>query len=249
MADEKKSIKDQIKERLENGESISQTDLADFNPKEEVEMEEEAPPEVEPSPEDNLTQAGADPQPYQHVAAKQGKASEFGGYNLGLMDMEPAEITRADKEAFMDCLVDDSRFERSFSLFGGRVKGVFRSRTTAESLAIISEVNRAYSVVKNAMTTEFAATLRHANLAMQVAELDGVVYPIFEEPLKSQYDVDTDDVTEPKWWKLVNKYNNMPEGKEQALYTALLEFERVYWTMVKHAGDQNFWNPEDSSTD
>jgi hypothetical protein len=244
------SIRDKVNEQLEKSSSISSTDIAEMATETEAREDNDKPVKVENDSGDPLTKAASKGQPYETLGKKRPEAEKFGGYNLGLMKMdEEPEITDEDKENFMNCLVDGKPFIRKFSLFGGKLTGVFRSRSTAQSTAIISEVNRRMATEKNMAPMSYAATLRHATLAFQVAELNGVEYPYIDEGLKASYDLETSKVSAPTWWKLVDKYASMQEGTEQAIYTSMLEFERVYWTLVKNAANQNFWNPGDSTTE
>lgn len=249
MAEEpKKSIKEQIQDKLNKGQSIGAADIADFRPVEKkAEPKEDEEVKLEPSSKDKILEAAEDNQPFQGLALEGNQAEAFAGYKLGLMDMDEAEISVLDKEEFMDCLVDDRRFTRYFDMLGGRITGKFRSRTTEESMAILAELARRQRNSGVIVSMEHSAFLRHACLAFQLIEYQGAEYRIPAGPLRAQYDAEKDELTPPAWLKLVDRYANMDEGLEQALYSKLREFERVYWTLVKHANNQDFWNPEDSS--
>jgi len=251
VADEvNKSIKEKIQEKLGKGGKIGAADIADFSsPAEEASASgEEEKVKIEPDSQDPILKTAAKDQPFQVLGGEQLKSEDFTGYNLGMMEMEEVEVSNIDKDEFLDCLVDDRRFTRQFSLYGGRITGKFRSRSTEESMAILAEVNRIRRDKGAAFTLpEYAAFLRHASLAFQVIELNDVVYSLPEGGLRAEYDVETDKIVAPKWTKLVEKYANMEEGLEQGIYTRLMEFERVYWTMVKNAANQDFWNPGGSS--
>lgn len=248
MPDE--SVKKKVQEKLKEQSSISGADIAEMTSAPEQEPEEETveKTEVLPSSEDVVAdQAGKD-QPYEVLDNAMEQSDKFEGNHLGLMEMDEVEISEIDKVKFLDCLVDGKRFTREFSLFGGRITGTFRSRTTKETSAILGELGRRTKMNKGLSTVEYASMLRHATLAFQIDEMDGTAYPVPGEPLRATYNDDTAQVEDPSWWKRAKVYEEMPEGTEQALYSALLDFERVYWTMIKKAQDQNFWNPGGSTT-
>lgn len=248
-----KSIKEQVTERLESQGGISGADIAELTTggseeeEKKVEVEEEETV-LENDSDDVVLEQAAKGQPFQRLDNAMTEAGKFEGQNLGLMGLSEVEISEADKEAFLDCLIDGGRFEREFSLFNGKVTGRFRSRTTKETTAILGELGRRARKNPDMTDVEYSATLRHCVMAFQVAELNDVEYPVLDGPLKATYDLDTDSATEPKWWKMVEKFDGMSEGLEQAVYSALMDFERVYWTMVQKANDQDFWHPEGSTS-
>lgn len=172
-------------------------------------------------------------------------------FSLADDETETVTITAADKRRFQDCFVDGTRFTREFSICGGRFKGVFRNRKVIESRAILGELTR-QAIAENHSAADYADNCRHALLHCQIAELNGVVKPEFEAPLRAVEKVNLDtrkvEVTPPKWALEMNVvYGDMGEGPQNILYRELKTFEKIYWALVRSAKDQDFWSPEDST--
>jgi hypothetical protein len=148
-------------------------------------------------------------------------------------------------------IIDDSRLELPFSLFGGKLTGVFRSRTAEESKCILGELYRQFNANEFTTPSEYSTVMRNALLLCQVKEINSVEYPVLSKPYKSVLEVvdGSKVVSKPKWCTDANViFSEMHEGKTTALYKALQLFEQKYWTLIKHADDQDFWNPEDSTS-
>jgi hypothetical protein len=166
------------------------------------------------------------------------------------VDVETVTITASDKLKFQDCMVDNGRFTKTFTMFNGKVTGEFRARKSSETRAILLEVNRL--VEKNKLSVmEHATKLRHALLHFQLSELNGLIRPEVASPLRSVETFDISDskikIIPPVWLSHMDvAFDNMSEGLANALYSELRRFEKVYWAMVNSAKDQNFWKPEDS---
>lgn len=159
---------------------------------------------------------------------------------------EEINITQAEKDLFLDCVVTGKRFELSFSLFNDKIKGRFRSRSQIESAAILARLNweTENKHVHNAL--EFATRLRNMLLTAQVAEVRNTKYDVMKEPLYRTVKGLTETV-EPGWLTQVDGWMGEHEGLVSAIYRELQLFERKYWVMVNNAGDQNFWNPAEST--
>jgi hypothetical protein len=165
---------------------------------------------------------------------------------------EKVELTPADKDAFVDAMVTGGRYERPFELFGGRVMGVFRSRTSAESLAILKELARQWTIRKFMSESEYSTMLRWGMLKAHLKELNGVQYAEMKEPLTAQSTVEADGkevVKEPEWFKEMHaQFGSKDEGLYTAVYREVRTFEKKYWALVAHAKDQNFWKPSQSTS-
>lgn len=174
---------------------------------------------------------------------------------------EQIDITQEDRDAFLQCLVTGGRFEREFSIFGGKIRGVFRCRKIAESDGILAWLSHLINSRKIEARVESVDLMRNAILACQVKSLRGLISEDFEE-LKGPYaptrrtftkkDADGKDVTEteveePGWIAAANAWGDRPEALVSAIHGELQRFERRYWTMVMEASNQNFWNPAAST--
>ena len=163
------------------------------------------------------------------------------------------DITEEDREAFLRAIVSGDRYERPFSLFGGKLSGVFRCRSIAESDGIIAWLSYCVNHGKADARIEYLTLMRNAILATQVKSLRGMVSEDFPE-LKEPYgptrvaDGDKGDrIVEPGWVAMAKSWGNRPEALVTAIHNELQMFERRYWAMVMDAGNQNFWNPAAST--
>ena len=162
---------------------------------------------------------------------------------------DKVDITEDDREAFLKAIVTGERYERPFSLFGGKLTGTFRCRKIAESDGIIAWLSHCVNKGKADARIEYLTLMRNAMLATQVKSLRGMVSEDFPE-LKEPYgptrvaDGDKGDRIEaPGWVAMAESWGSRPEALVTALHNELQLFEKRYWAMVMDAGNQNFWNP------
>jgi hypothetical protein len=156
------------------------------------------------------------------------------------------DITEEDRDAFLQAIVTGSRYERAFSLFGGRLKGVFRCRSIGESDGIIAWLTHCVNAKKLDARVEYLTTMRNAILAAQVKSLRGMVNEDFPElpgPYAPTRSEDGESLIEPGWVKAAEAWGKRPEALVTALHNELQKFEKRYWAMVVDAGNQNFWSP------
>ena len=156
------------------------------------------------------------------------------------------DITDADRDAFIQSIVTGGRYERTFSLFGGKLTGVFRCRKIAESDGIIAWVSHCVNMKKIEARIEYLTMMRNAMLAAQVKSLRGIVSEDFPElpgPYAPTRSEDGKTLNEPGWVSAANAWGERPEALVTALHDELTKFEKRYWTMVVDASNQNFWNP------
>lgn len=156
------------------------------------------------------------------------------------------EIDDEDREAFISALVKDNRYVRSFSLFGGKVTGVFRSRTQEESLAILAYLNVLLRREEITQQIQYSTILRAALLACQVQELNDVGYEPLKEPLYFVKKSKTEE-TAPGWVDQLKMWMAKPEAITTAVYDEFQIFESKYWTMIRSAPESNFWSTAKST--
>ena len=174
---------------------------------------------------------------------------------------DQVEITQDDRDSFLQCLVTGGRYERGFSVFGGKLTGVFRCRKIAESDGILAWINHLISTKRIGASIEYMDLMRNALLASQVKSLRGLINEDFEE-LPAPYaptrrtvvrkgedgkDISDVEVTDPGWLKAAESWGERPEALVSAIHGELQLFERRYWTMVMEASNQNFWSPAAST--
>ena len=160
------------------------------------------------------------------------------------------DITEEDREAFLRAIVSGDRYERPFSLFGGKLSGVFRCRSIAESDGIIAWLSHCVNHGKADARIEYLTLMRNALLAAQVKSLRGMVsedFPELQQPYGPTRSKDGKSVDAPGWVAMADSWGSRPEALVTALHNELQLFERRYWAMVMDAGNQNFWNPAAST--
>lgn len=157
-------------------------------------------------------------------------------------DDDTVDVEPEDKDSFLDALVTGERFTRPFSLFNGKVAGVFRCRSSAESAAISRYLNRKVINKVYETTIEYGTAVRTFLLAAQVQEYNGIVFDPLPAPLDTMVD-SKGELVDPAWVSRAEYWSSdkVPEAVVAAVYAQLQYFERLYWTMVVNANNQNFW--------
>ena len=256
-------LKDQIVAQLDKTGTLSDADLQGMAAKAPEQEETPAKAAVVPPSEaesrmkvpdaelDEATQQGREPDADETIKDRiiDSVENPDDQFDLSQGDGTDIVITAEDKKRFMDVFVDGSRFTRRFSLCGGKLTGMFRSRKMGESRCLIVEMTR-QSEARNLTMMEHSTRIRYALLHCQLAELNGVGRPEWEEPWNAQETVKDSkaEIVPPKWSVDMDIiFDHKHEGYINMLYRELKTFERVYWALVKNAAEQNFWDPEDST--
>lgn len=164
--------------------------------------------------------------------------------NAEVYTKEELEISPEEKDAFVESMLTGGRHYQTYTIFGGRIKVVIRSRTVTETQAM-------YAYMRHTLTKDAAglATLEgdmsYILLAAQIEEINGTKYPEMQEPLTF---VEKDGKEqEPGWLACLKTWKAKPEGLTNALINRIQLFEYKYWTMVSEASNRNFWTPETST--
>jgi len=154
-------------------------------------------------------------------------------------------ILQEHKDAFISCLISGDRYRETFSKFGGKLLIVVRSRTAEETNAIVSYIRRKVITGETSTRELYSSYVRRAIVAAQIEEVNGVKYPELASPY---YFVETPEKMEPPAWeKQMDMWGSKPEQLFSVCADCVIEFEVRYWNMIAHAGDENFWNPGEST--
>jgi hypothetical protein len=148
-------------------------------------------------------------------------------------------VSPEDRQKFLESVVSGKRFSLGFDLLGGAIRVVFRSRSQAESQAVISRIVEERK--QGLIVTELDYTLRqqHLMLSAQVEELQGVKYAEWAKPyVVTKSETGTQ---EPGWLPQALEFVESQQNLIEILWVALKRFEDKYWTMVEAAEDQDFW--------
>ena len=159
--------------------------------------------------------------------------------DLGAMKRD-VTITSEDKVAFIDAVVENRRFTKNYSLFGGRVTLTVRSLTTDEVNALSSwTVRQGNKDSAGLLAGRYRKYLMAAHLAM----LNGVEFPPLENPLFETMGSDGKTSLPPGWVKRCDQFDDMDFGRFNAIMGCIADFDTRYSILCNKAEDANFWNP------
>ena len=152
------------------------------------------------------------------------------------------EITSKEKHAFLDSLINNTKFTGSFSLFGGTFTGEFRTRTQLETFAIFQQLNK--ELRKGGLESQLSYSMRLRNMlfAAQIKRLNDKEFVELKEPLITV--VDGDKETPPAWLDQITYWDKLNDGVINVIYSELRKFEYKYLMMLENANTQNFWKAE-----
>jgi hypothetical protein len=265
------SVKDKVSDELKGKGTLSSTDVAGFtrpkskSPEEaqEVQSQTTKVPVPEEAKDDPIVNEGNSTVPADQITDEVTEKSnnlsgelvtqqmEESASDLGIDLPDEVEVTPEDKDAFLDALIGNVRFERPFSVFGGKMHGILQNRLNRESRALLAEIRRRWDDQELTTMVEYSSKFRYAVLRFQLKEFQGKELTKIEGPLKAQLKVEDGEAKTipPDWMEEAEViFGDMNDGVLAALYEQLMLFERKYWAMVKNAANQNFWNPEDSTS-
>lgn len=230
------SLDEQLRSRLRGAGSLSSADVAAAAVQEHV-----AP---EPTQGDIKTALPASE--YDDPLTKPTASSPHGSELAATTDTTPAEplidveVTEEHRTRFLDALVTGQRYTQPFSIYGGRVHGVIRSRTQDETRCIIGQLQREIREKSILSDADYTVRLRAMLAAAQIESYQGADQGVLKAPLNWQRQPDGKE-TPPGWLDQAQGWMGLDEGLANAINEEIRLFELKYWTMVRHAHDQDFW--------
>jgi len=269
------SVKDEIQDQLKskgqvklNAETIDQFTKPEERPDEApepdvgAEMAEETAVDVDKeaaAKENLLLNAAATLGSTQSAIAKE---MILAGTHAGVSVPEEVILTPEEKDSFLQAVISNSRWTQRYTIYGGRVEVVLRSRLTDEGSAIISEMQRRYQNGDILDNIAYSHEIMLAAMIFQVEQLNGVMYEDrspgklkatatkIDDPLDPTGKRKISSIKAPDWYEDMHiHFGNMNEAMVRAVYQLIIDFETKYWVMVKNSGDQNFWNLEGSTSE
>ena len=187
-------------------------------------------------------------------ATSKSEANVFSDTNIG----KPSEISEdeaseaanirksfvidpIEKASFIDAIVNNKRYTRDYSLFGGRIKFTVRSLT-------LDEVNALSAWIATKGTEDSAGLLagryRKYLMAAQIERINGVEMPPLEQPLFATLDKDGKTVNDPGWLNRSAYWDGISFGQFNAMMECIRDFDMRYTVLCSKAEDANFWNPD-----
>lgn len=150
-------------------------------------------------------------------------------------------ITHDEKVAFIDSVVNNTRFEKEYSLFGGKITFTVRSITVDEMNALASwTASKGSADPAGLMSGRYRKYLA----AAQIARYNGVDMPPLEEPLFPTLGNDGKTVNDPGWIKRCEYWDGIGAGVFTAIMACLSDFDMRYSTLCREAENANFWIPD-----
>lgn len=149
-------------------------------------------------------------------------------------------VTPAEKLAFVNALVSNSRLVLPYELFGGKIKVSVRSMTFEETRAL-SEwcIANAPKDIGGQISGKFRRYL----LLAQVDEMNGVKFEPLAKPLFATVGKDG-KMEDPGWIGAASYWDDKPTVVVSAIARCVADFNRKYEFMTLKAEDVNFWNPD-----
>lgn len=200
------------------------------------------------SPENEQKHPNADA-PKAEEADKGEQKGMFSDANLGKdteipprdKDKAPILATPEDKVGFIDAMVENRRFTKRYSLFGGRIKFTLRSLTSDEVNALSAWTVKQGSKDPAAL---MSGRYRKYLAAAHVAEFNGTEMPPLEEPLFEKLAEDGKAAVPPGWVNRCGFWDGMEYGLFNSVMSCIEKFDGLYSMMCTMAQDENFWNPD-----
>lgn len=167
----------------------------------------------------------------------------FSGENLAkesdIDEKPPMKISPEDKIAFLDSIIENKRFTKDYSLFGGKLKLKLRSLTSDEVNALGAWAARQGTKDSSGL---MAGRYRKYLMAAHVEMLDGVEMPPLEEPLFET--LEGGRSVQPGWVGRCSYYDRLGFGKFNAIMSCIEKFDTLYSLLCRKAEDENFWDPD-----
>lgn len=155
---------------------------------------------------------------------------------------EAVEITPEEKRAFLDAIIANTRYVRTFSLFDGQYTGEIRTRTQAETFAIFQQLNKELRDGNLESQLSYSMRLRNMLFAAQIKRLNGQEFTELKAPLLPL--VDGGETKPIGWLDQAALWDGVNDGMANVIYNELKRFEYKYLTMLENSGNQNFWKTE-----
>lgn len=151
------------------------------------------------------------------------------------------QLTASDKTGFIDAIVNNTRFTKSYSLFGGHLTLTLRSLTNDEVNALSAWIVKQGS---NDSAGMLAGRYRKFLVAAQVESYNGTKMPPLEEPLFPMLGSDGKTVDQPGWINRSAYWDGLSVGVFNAIMGCISDFDERYALLCRKAEDSNFWLPD-----
>ena len=155
-------------------------------------------------------------------------------------DVGDVKISVKDKVDFIESVVNNTRFTKDYSLFGGRMSLTVRSMTADETTAISTWLAKEGTKDSAGLVS---GRYRKYLLSAQIARINGVDNPPLDQPLFETVGKDGKTVA-PGWIDRCDAWDGYGSGVFQAILNCARNFDELYSALCGKAEDANFWSPD-----
>ena len=163
------------------------------------------------------------------------------GESLSIGKNGKVVIAPRDKADFIDAVVNNVRYTRDYSLFGGKILLTLRTLTVDETNALATWTAK---VGTRDSAGLMAGRYRKYLVAAMVSKYNGVEMPPLEAPLFETLGDDGKTVNPPGWLNRCNFWDGTAVGVFSAIMQCIAHFDALYAALCAKADDANFWNPD-----
>lgn len=158
-----------------------------------------------------------------------------------LIDIRAVTITDEDKNMFLKALLCDKPVELEISLFGGKVKLLFRSRSMHEQRRVLDvlHLDQEEKVLPSNDPALLFTRLQQYLAAVMLRRVNGEIFSELE--ITAGNPVKDDAVLLRKVFS--DKLEQMPHIKWTAVLNGLRIFEEKCRQLSEHCVNEDFWSP------
>lgn len=158
-----------------------------------------------------------------------------------LVDVRAVQVTEDDKELYLKALLCDKPVELEISLYGGKLKLLFRSRSMHEQRRVLDvlHLDQEENVIPNNDPALLFTRLQQYLAAVMLRRINGDLFS--ELDLKPGRDLKADATDLRKVF--ADKLENMPHIRWTAILNGLRIFEEKCRQLSEHCVNEDFWSP------
>ena len=156
-------------------------------------------------------------------------------------NVDRLKLSPDDKASFIDSVVNNTRFTKEYSMFGGKLTLTLRSLTNDEVNALSSWIVKKGS---NDSSGVLSGRYRKFLLAALVEMFNGTEMPPLEQPLFETLAEDGKTTVPPGWSNRADFWDGMSVGVFNAVMSCIDDFDARYSILCQKADDSNFWLPD-----
>ena len=165
--------------------------------------------------------------------------------SIDLRGFKEREVSDEEKTLWLRHVLGEERFTKAYSMYGGRVNIVLRSRTLEESNAVFEQLKVEPSGEgMTGLEPEFLSKVNSYALVSSLASYNDEVYP----PVTRENYPDTEHLLEEEEHRSAvalayeKHIQKLPEGVVSAMIQCLNDFDHLVQVLQQHCNDSDFWS-------